>query len=146
MCGFAPRSAVALAALALAISTPAGAQCRYQTLHHPDFKAEAHFGRAIATDGGTAAVSTQTQSGSDVTIFERDALGWRPVQVLPLISYSGYALALQGDTLLVGSIGPVSGHTVVQEYERQGGTWIWVRDLAPDPPAFDSGFGRAIAR
>lgn len=131
--------------LVLAAPTPARGQCRYQTLNHYEFQSEAHFGHSLAVDGDTAAVASRAQLVNEVTILERGALDWRTTQILTIPSLSAAAMALQGDTLLVHARGAVYGHDVVQVYERQGGTWTWVQDLAPDPAAFKSGFGRAIA-
>lgn len=122
------------AAISLAAPDLADAQCRYQSLHHPEFLAGAQFGSVLAIDGSTAAVGQPGRLESVVHVFERGALDWQPAQTLELGHLSARAVSVQGDTLFAHDRGAVHGYDSIRVFERQAGTWI-PTGLLPAPAA-----------
>jgi hypothetical protein len=132
----------------------------------PSAKINQRFSNHLALDGDTLAVSaieeepvsgtTSTdplfQSG-DVYVFERSAGIWSLVASLKSTDraekyYFGHALALRGDTLLVGAFGegrtlPASGALYI--FKRKEAGWLLEeRRVAPNAGANDR-FGAAVA-
>jgi len=112
------------------------------------------FGSEVAVDGSTIAVAASTFVGSDeVTIFDETTAGWQRTTVLDMRGPEPTAssLALQGDTLVVGSRPSVDGG-MVTVFERDAGgpdAWgqVWSSFAPPLPfPGFlPRTFGEAVA-
>jgi len=127
------------------------------------------FGSALALDGNVLAVGAASQStaGFDrqgaTYVFERTAGVWQETDKLLAASPAnlegfGRALALDGDTLLVGAPRnddncpfPADCNTgAVYVFERGLVSWIgtgilYASDVAPEPAFFDQRFGRSVA-
>ncbi len=124
------------------------------------------FGGAIALDGDTLAVGAKYYDLGDlggqgaVYLFERDAAaptGWAEVGTLhddpPVeLAFFGQAVALDGDTLVVGSpsengnIGFAQGGAYVYERDEGGpGNWGRAAALADEKEAITRFFGGAVA-
>lgn len=107
----------------------------------------------VAISDDTAAVVSQHQPAR-VDIFVRSGATWSrqgPALVAPEAAESfGRALALDGDTLMVGAsgtaVGGLTGAGAVYVYARSGDTWTAIAEplVAPDP-APGSAFGVALA-
>ncbi|MCC6747199.1 MAG: hypothetical protein IT371_06030 [Deltaproteobacteria bacterium] len=119
------------------------------------------FGIAMARDGDTLAVGEPAASAligfkSVVRIYTRSSQGWvLSATVAPTTpstpNYFGSAVALEGNTLVVGASGegPQSGQGpyvgVVYVFRRQNGVWVQEgRFWASDPGTYNS-FGAHVA-
>jgi hypothetical protein len=109
------------------------------------------FGSALAFSGNTLAIGAPAQAAGATYIFIRSAPGaW--IQQAKLTDSGGMngerfgsALALLGDTLLVGADGDSSGRGAVFAFNRTGSTWALPSLLlAADGVAGDA-FGSAVA-
>ena len=112
------------------------------------------FGRAVALDGDTLAVSARHTLEGSVYVFRRDESGvWsQQATVTPSDSATddgfGNTLALEGDTLIVGS--PFHGGVprqrgAVYVFERSGGAWSEkVRLQGSNTDDYDT-FGNSVA-
>ena len=106
-------------------------------LNAPDFHPADYFGQGLAVEGDVAVVGSPGQAAQGaVYVFERSAGTWLMKQKLtardPKVSDNfGLSVALEGDTLLVGSrhthTTPDDGAIYV--YERQAGTWNLTQEL-----------------
>jgi len=111
------------------------------------------FGKAVAISGDTALVAANDDTlGSDsgsVYVFDRVGTTWSETTKL-LASNGGpdhkfgSAVALQGDTALIGATG-LSGGGGVYVFERSGTTWNEITQFAPGDPAPFKFFGEAIS-
>ena len=133
------------------------------TLRHANPHAMDLFGRAVAVDGSTIAVGSETRDvgafngAGDVCIYNKSATGapWQLVATLtapvPIeAGRFGAAVALRGDVLVVGApeyavtTGPAQrGHAYI--YERVGAIWQLVKTLAPLDATNQGNFGLAVA-
>jgi len=132
------------------------------TLRHVGPAAFDLFGRALAVDGDTMAISAESrdvaglQAVGDVTVFQKSATG-APWQVQATLSPPtptegarfGAAVALQGDVLVVGSPQvqvssgpPQRGRTYI--YQRTGISWILVKTLDPLDQTNQGSFGSSV--
>jgi hypothetical protein len=116
------------------------------------------FGMRVAIEGDTAFVSApfdstgQTHSGA-VYVFERSAAGWTEVQrlkpMLPIAdSAFGFALAIEGDTLIIGASQDPSGASKAGSayfFERRAGMWQELQRVQASPPVQGGTFGWAAA-
>jgi hypothetical protein len=124
-----------------------------------------HFGGTLALDGDTLAIgaSIQATSGSTgsqsnellpesgaVYVFERQAEQWVQTAYLKAKTpareqYFGEALALRGDTLVVGALGDDYSTGAAYVYQRTANGWqLQERMTAPNAESADC-FGSAIA-
>lgn len=108
------------------------------TLAPPDAEDGDGFGYAVAFDGATAVVGDPwrdfagvgyTPSAGSVHIFDR-ADGWSPQQRIDPVAYRpfgsfGQAVAVEGDTLLIGERG------AAWAFARSGGAWSLDGPLVP---------------
>lgn len=130
------------------------------TLNAPDAGSSDQFGAAVALAGNWAAVgapadsTTAFRSGS-VYLFEQRSSGWTATDKIsdPLEgrqSGFGTALAMQGDTLLIGQ--PAADtpggakRGAVHAYRRQGSEWVLEQVLfAPASQSIWGYFGASVA-
>ncbi len=117
-----------------------------------------HVGRAVAIESDTAVVGAEgndsvVSGGGLVYVFARGEAGWVEQQRLapssPVASQLfGAALALSGDTIVVGAWGDrqlAQGAGAAYVFVRSGGVWVEQQKLvAADGQAYD-GFGRHVA-
>lgn len=104
-----------------------------QKVVHPDPQEYSYFGSSIAIDGDVAMASaTMDQDVYTVTgevyVFERDGDTWSLVQTITAperADYDGFgAVAMEGDTALIGMSGDADDTGAVYVYHRSGsGTW-----------------------
>ena len=107
------------------------------------------FGRSVALDGDTAVIAapsddTGASDSGSIYVFARSGTGWTEEAKLtaptPLVNgYYGGAVAIDGDTLMVGS----SNGRVVYVYARGTSGWVLQQSLTPADSPFQ--FGAAIA-
>jgi hypothetical protein len=112
------------------------------------------FGRALALDGDTLVVSARRMLVGSVYVFRRDESGVWSQQATVTASDSapdsgfGDSLALQGDTLIVGSPwhgGLFSRKGAVYVFERSGGAWSEkIRLQGSNTDDYDT-FGSSVA-
>jgi hypothetical protein len=141
------------------VFSQASGSWRYHTTLSPDPGA-AQFGTAVALDGGTAAVAGRRRGESppvptgEVTLFERSAGRWSRQRTLrPPRSEAGAefgtALALDGDTLLVGdptaSADRGDNAGAVYAFTRAGGRWRHRQTVLPRERTADDQFGTVLA-
>jgi prepilin-type N-terminal cleavage/methylation domain-containing protein len=123
-----------------------------------DGDANDYFGRAVAVDGDTVVVGAPddddkgTSSGS-VYVFTRTGATWTQQAKLTAADgaandYFGRAVAIDGDTLVVGAHqdddkGSASGSAYV--FTRTGGTWTQQAKLVPADGTAGDYFGFAVA-
>ncbi len=124
-------------------------------------KANGWFGYSVAIDGDTIAVGAPRENGpgntggGQVFVYRRSGTAWTLEQTLQANPTTadgdglGYAVALQGDTIVAGAI---AGHPTVASagsvrvFERQATTWTAKADLIPTAGAFTNDFfGCAVA-
>jgi FG-GAP repeat len=113
------------------------------------------FGYSVAIDGNTAAVGAIGDSqgnGDAVYVFVQSGGTWTLQQALTPANPAtgdefGYAVALSGDTLLVGAPFRGNFNGAVDVFTRSGSTWTQVTELTEPSPTNPSGdcFGCALA-
>ena len=118
------------------------------------------FGAAVAIDGNTLAIGAPgSPEGGVVYVYQRQASAVEPWRLQAMLTginpgtseQFGAALALEGDTLVVGapheaSRGNVAGAAYVFYRDRGGpGRWGRVRVLAPKGLREDSYYGTSVA-
>jgi len=114
------------------------------------------FGFSIAFDGTTAAISaySQNQSTGAVYVFGQSGGTWTQTQkLLPddaaTNTYFGYALAVSGSTLLIGSWGANPGGVdtagAAYIFTNSGGVWTQAQELVADDGLAQDKFGHAVA-
>ncbi|MFT7669129.1 MAG: hypothetical protein ACI8X5_001829 [Planctomycetota bacterium] len=122
------------------------------------------FGSVVASDGGIIAIGSPWHSGElgqslglprsgAVNIFERSEVNWQATVEIESSSpaqhqHFGQAIALEGNTLVVGTpgadvVGPFSGKAEV--FERTSYSWSAVIELIPESSATYDRFGYAVA-
>ncbi|MHA7816558.1 MAG: hypothetical protein ACX93N_08790 [Pseudohaliea sp.] len=115
---------------------------------------EAHFGAALALDGGRLLVGAPglyaDQGGA--YLYERSGERWTQaarflVNAADRADFGGGSVAIDGDFALMG----VPGHDgsaadagKVQAYRREGGSWVADGELVPDQPIEGSFFGSSL--
>ncbi len=115
------------------------------------------FGHSLALDGDTLAVGAyrvgELNVKGAVYMFERQGDGtWLEMQKLtstdPKVWVFGYAVALQGDDLVVGADGAVAlgdGAGRVLFYKREAGVWVW-KNTYPSPDSKEGdNYGTSLA-
>ncbi|MET0552599.1 MAG: hypothetical protein ABW221_06150 [Vicinamibacteria bacterium] len=117
------------------------------------------FGASVAISGDTAVIGAprrQTPSGmfaGAVYVFERTGGVWTERQRLfspdgVHHDQFGSAVAIQGDTMVVGAPSWYSGNVdpgSAYTFTRTGGTWSWQQTLVPAGAAGGDTFGAAVA-
>ncbi len=121
--------------------------------HGPDMR----FGSAVVIHGGLAAIRAddRTQSnGGAVYLFERSGGHWSELQkltssVLQCDQFFGSSIAIDGDTMLIGSAGrdtsAGSSSGVVTWYERSGASWHEAGEIRPSVDPGHTRFGSSLA-
>jgi FG-GAP repeat protein len=144
-------TAVFALAATLAIGEESGAQCVPSETLVPPGGYTYRYGWSSATTGDTVVVGSW---GGGANVFDRTPTGWQWTQLLlpsdDLIRYFGYAVAMDGDHLLVGDpgwggLGENRYLGAVWAYERIGGTWVEVARLLASDGASPEGFGASLA-
>jgi len=119
------------------------------------------FATSLAIDGTTVAVGayshtpdTDRANQGAVYLFSDDGNGWRQTQKLVpddgrAGDQFGNAIALQGDTLLIGARGATRNrdfpwHGLVYVFERQNGVWTQRQKLYPSPLSAAIRFGQSL--
>jgi FG-GAP repeat/Bacterial Ig domain/Fibronectin type III domain len=124
-------------------------------LQAPDGAYNDRFGTAVAISGDTIAISAPLRNGPNsvfymgkVYIFTRSGSTWslqsELIEEVPAYhSFFGQALALEGETLLIGAdmVGPGTAYL----YTRSPGGWQREAQFRPSTAMNQSGFGRAMA-
>lgn len=152
---------VVLAMLFALVGGPAWAagviQYEVQRLAPDSLEYSDHFGYELAVSGDTLMVGSENYNGNGaVYVFERGAGGlWvETTMLLPDISsenaFFGTALALDGDTALIGAANHTNGAVpyagVVYEYRRDAsGQWNQVGWIVPGDPLECGNFGYHLA-
>lgn len=114
-----------------------------------------YFGGAIDVDKDTIAVGAQNQTSSTgaVYVFTRTGTTWtEQAKIVPgdlaTGDSFGAALALDGDTLVIGAPSKSSGTTlrngVTYVYNRTGTTWSQTTKLDPADSVTDDRFGSSV--
>lgn len=140
-------------------SDTAGRWSEVSRLTPSDAEAGIQFGLNVALSGDTLLVGAPydndigLRSGS-AYIFERNPLepgGWTQVTKLTAIdAYTndqfGWAVAVDGDTAVIGAYTKVYGGRVYIFERDEGGPGQWgeTAQLNPDPPKFQENFGEAV--
>lgn len=112
-------------------------------------------GTIVDLESDTALVTSPLNASSRgaATLFTRTGSTWSQAETLLDVNRSsgerfGSSAALEADTLVVGSAqldGNSGGALVFVRDPIPGNGWVLEQKLAPDPPAFASGFGHALA-
>ncbi|MBO9663311.1 FG-GAP repeat protein [Dokdonella sp.] len=120
------------------------------------------FATSLAIDGTTIAVGAYSHTPDAdrvnqgaVYLFSDDGSGWRQTQKLVpddgrAGDQFGNAIAIQGDTLLVGARGATRNrdfpwHGLVYVFERRDGVWMQRQKLYPSPLSAVGRFGQSLA-
>jgi len=156
------RTAGAAVAVALTLAVDARAElepCEVAKLTDDPPGKVSDFGQKVAIDGDLIAVTSAQGHGfysgwpGTVHLFRRDGLSWNPEAVLVQPGPDretgfGYALAIQGDVVVVGAefdSEPVYYSGEVYVYRRVDSEWVLDGHLtAWDADGFER-FGRAVA-
>ncbi|UZR30044.1 FG-GAP repeat protein [Methylococcus mesophilus] len=131
-----------------------------QALPPPDPQQLGRFGYAVALSGDTALISQPYRNtvgplgAGEVFVFARSGSSWRQQQILYASdaagnAYFGNALALSGDTALVGAYNansPIaSGAGKAYVFARSGTTWTEQKILYASDGAYGDNFGNWVA-
>jgi hypothetical protein len=130
-----------------------GVWLQQQKLVSPSGELFAQFGTAVAVDGDSLIVGApgedaggQPAAGA-AYVFVRTGGSWSLQQRLVSVSApflaTGHAVAIAGDTALVGA--PQDGAGNVYVFERAGGVWTQQGLLSPSDGVANDGFGASIA-
>lgn len=115
------------------------------------------FGLKIAIDGSTALVCASYatingngQQGKVYVYKESDSGVWSEAQQLlaadgAAYAYFGKAMAIQGDTLLIGSNGNSDNQGAVYVFSESNGSWSQVQRLAASDSTSGGFFGSSVA-
>lgn len=117
----------------------------------PDAVADDRFGQAVATDGQTVVVGAFLRDNGAANagaayVYRRMGAEWAFVQKLTAnppvaLDLFGISVGVDGDTIVVGSLGSASVHV----FRRDGQTWSGEAVLVPPAAAADSQFGFSVA-
>lgn len=111
----------------------------------------AEFGAALAMSGDTLAVGAPGQGPGAVYVYTRPAAGTWNLQATLTVAGGqvgdrfGTAVALAGDTLLVGADGDDQGRGTAYTFNRSGSVWALPTPLLAGDGAVGDGFGAAVA-
>lgn len=132
----------------------AGTWTTIQRLKPPSTDAD-WFGISMATDGDTILVGSPGKWNAGVKgvayVFVRDGASWTQQAMLtPPLQYwretsFGYAVALSGETALIGAPGEGNYRGGAYVFVRSNGVWTQTARLAPTSTATQNGFGAAVA-
>ncbi len=110
------------------------------------------FGISVVVNGDTALVGAYRDAGTRgaVYVFVRSGSSWSPQQKLTADDgaggdFYGFALAVSGDTALVGAAGNASSRGAVYVFVRSGSSWSPQQKLTADDGAQGDLFGSAVA-
>lgn len=112
------------------------------------------FGRAVDVAGDTVIVGASSAEQGDrrsgvAYLFTRRGGRWRRAAALGPpdgVEAFGRAVALEGDTAVVGGRGTPPGDSgLAVAFERRGGVWRRQAELVPSGGRRDDGFGSAVA-
>ncbi len=130
------RTGALVSALALAAAVPAAAQ---------------QFGSAVAAGGGQAFVGQPANDYAPgmVYVYTRNGQNWQRSQVLTGADSAandgfGSAIALDGQSLLIGAVRADSGRGRVGIFRKQGNQWRQTGRLTPAAGTEKIGFGGAV--
>jgi hypothetical protein len=115
-----------------------------------------YFGQAVAISGDTAVVGAPNDDvGGNVAqgsayVFVRDGATWKQQQRLTATNgeafdWLGISVAISGDTVIVGALGPNPNPGVVYVFVRNGATWTQQQMLTPSDGGFYDRFGFSVA-
>ena len=109
-----------------------------------------HYTRALAIEGTTIAIGTHNTGIGQVQIYERVGGAWIRTERLQgsdsgVANLFGIAVALQGDTLVVGAASQGSFTSYVRVFRRGANGWELAQHIPP-PEAIPYGrFGQSVA-
>jgi autotransporter-associated beta strand protein len=117
------------------------------------------FGVSVAIDGDTAVVGAYADGGERplagaAYVFTRDGSDWELQQKLTasdaqLFDYFGYAVAISGETILVGAMlhddGGVSDSGAAYVFTRSAGVWTEQQKLVASDAGAEDRFGGFVA-
>ncbi len=115
-----------------------------------------NFGWSVAVSGATAIVSApvapvgENALQGNATVFTEDAGSWTEGPTLVAADGTGFAtfgsaVAIDGDTIVIGANGVNSYFGAAYVFERSGTDWIQVARLAPDDGTTLEFFGISVA-
>lgn len=107
---------------------------------------QAAFGRSVSVSGDSVLVGASGQQAAFVHV--RSGSVWtfqQKLAVTPAASLFGFAVALEGDTALVGAYGVGSSTGAAYVFTRNGGSWALQDTLAADDAAAGDSFGFSVA-
>jgi hypothetical protein len=118
----------------------------HQRLRFESGTTENFLGDAVAVDGETIIAGLRTPSSAYV--FRRDGTNWFQQQkIIPsdATGHFGFALAVGGDTLVIGAPGDQINIGAAYVFRREGATWVETAKLrANDGQSWDA-FGYSVA-
>jgi hypothetical protein len=144
---------------AVVFSRAAGTWAEEARLIASDGRERDHFGISAGVSGDTIVVGSQRDNGAKtkagaVYVFTRNGSGWSQEAILTasdgdVADLFGYAVAIQGDTLVVGAPSANSAlfpnWGAVYTFKRTGGTWMEVDFLRAADPFSLAEFGISVA-
>ncbi len=126
-----------------------------QRLVAHDAAAGDHFGYAVALDGNTALVGALYEEGAFTDqgaayVFVRNGSTWTQQAKLFAADgvsndFFGSAVALSGDTALIGAPGGNAGKGAAYVFTRSGTTWTFQQKLGANDGVTGAQFGSAVA-
>ena len=112
----------------------------------------AYFGYSIAIDGSTAVVGAFTDDGGlgAAYVYVRSGSAWSLQQELTAADGAagdqfGYAVAVSGDTILVGAPNNASARGSVYAFDRAGTSWSQAQEVTAADGASGDAFGGSLA-
>ncbi|HXN32351.1 MAG TPA: FG-GAP repeat protein [Polyangiaceae bacterium] len=113
---------------------------------------DAFFGYSVAIDGDTAVVGAWNDNGNKgaAYVFVRTGTTWSQQQELTAADGAsgdqfGYAVAVSGNTALVGAVGRAANQGYVYAFARTGSAWTQQQELTAADGAPEDCFGCTVA-
>jgi hypothetical protein len=113
---------------------------------------QAFLGYSVAVDGSTAVVGALNDNGGTgaAYVYARGVGGWSLQATLMATGGAvndqfGYAVALSGDTAMIGAAGRANGEGAVYVFGRSGTAWQQLQELDEPGGEADDCFGCALA-